>query len=132
MSSRQDFDAVLGQCASDLEKKFAEQVWTAGEQAFDLQSNDPYHTLIHKSRKSRSRADFAWPAERVAVEIQGGTWNGGRHTSGKGYESDSRKSNAALLDDWILLRFTSNMLKGDPSEALTVTLAALEKRRKNA
>lgn len=122
---------VRCKCSSDLELKYITQVWNAGEHQFTQQDNEPYATLIHKNRKSRSRADFVWPAEKVAVEIQGGTWNGGRHTSGKGYEADSRNSNAALLDDWILLRFTSNMLKGDPSEALTVTLQALKKRRGN-
>ena len=35
---------------------------------------------FHPSRKFRF--DYAWPEHRVAVEINGGAWSGGRHTRG--------------------------------------------------
>ena len=60
------------------------------------------------------RFDFAWPALKVAVEIEGGTWAGGRHTRGAGYEADAAKYNAAVLAGWRVLRFTGGMLKADP------------------
>ena len=42
------------------------------------------------------RFDFAWPEFGVLVEVQGGTFSGGRHTRGVGYESDCEKLNEAM------------------------------------
>lgn len=58
----------------------------------------------------RWRFDFAWPEHMLAVEIEGGTWSGGRHTRGKGYANDCRKYNAAVLLGWRVLRFTTEMV----------------------
>lgn len=55
--------------------------------------------------------DFAWPSKRVAVEIEGGIFSGGRHVRGKGYENDCEKYNTAEILGWKLLRFTAGMLK---------------------
>ena len=54
--------------------------------------------------------DFAFLDRRIAIEIQGGTWTGGRHTRGKGYESDCRKGNAAILQRWRILHLTTDMV----------------------
>jgi very-short-patch-repair endonuclease len=56
------------------------------------------------------RFDAAWPAFRVAVEVDGGTWTGGRHTRGDGYERDCEKLNAATLAGWRVFRFTTEMV----------------------
>lgn len=56
--------------------------------------------------KRRWRFDFGWLQFRLAVECEGGTWSGGRHVRGKGYEADLEKYNAAALLDWLVLRFT--------------------------
>lgn len=67
------------------------------------------------------RFDFLWRKSRVAVEIEGGTWSGGRHVTGAGYAEDCRKYNAAALAGFMVLRFTTDMLKdGARSEAATV------------
>lgn len=52
------------------------------------------------------RIDFAWPDRRLAVELQGGVWSGGRHTRGAGYIADDEKSNRLTEDGWRVLRFT--------------------------
>jgi len=57
------------------------------------------------------RFDYAWPERRLALEIEGGTWTGGRHVRGKGYERDCEKYNAAALASWMVLRVTTAMLK---------------------
>lgn len=60
--------------------------------------------------KRRWRADYAWPDLRVLVEIEGGTWQGGRHTRPQGYENDCEKYNAATAGGWRVFRFTSDMV----------------------
>lgn len=59
------------------------------------------------------RFDFAWPDRKLAVEIEGGTWSGGRHVRGSGFEDDCRKYNAAVRFGWRVLRYTSDMLDGE-------------------
>lgn len=61
------------------------------------------------------RLDFAWPERKVAVELEGGTWVGGRHNRGSGFEEDAVKYNAAVLRGWCILRYTTTMLKNDPA-----------------
>ena len=59
------------------------------------------------------RFDFQWPAYRVAVEIDGGTWTGQKsHASGPGIAADHEKQNAAVELGWRVLRFTSPDLRG--------------------
>jgi very-short-patch-repair endonuclease len=64
---------------------------------------------FHATR--RWRFDFAWPTQKIAVEIEGGTWSGGRHTRGSGYEKDCEKYNEAVRLGWSVLRFTGKMVK---------------------
>lgn len=56
------------------------------------------------------RFDFAWPSAYVAAEVEGGTWGRSRHTSGKGFEKDCEKYNAALCMGWRVLRYTKRMV----------------------
>ena len=65
---------------------------------------------FHPTR--RWRFDLTWEAERLAVEIEGGTWSGGgRHVRGSGFAEDCCKYNAAALLGWRVLRFTSDMVR---------------------
>jgi len=44
------------------------------------------------------RADYCWPLERLILEVEGGLWTGGRHSSGTGAIADLEKySEAAIL-----------------------------------
>ncbi len=72
--------------------------------------------LFHPTRKWR--ADFAFRnlGSRLygmgyLVEVDGGTWNGGRHTRGAGYEADCDKLNEAMLQGWRVLRVTGAHIK---------------------
>lgn len=69
--------------------------------------------------------DFAWPDEKLAVEIEGGTWSHGRHTRPRGYAADCEKYNAAARLGWVLLRFTGDMVKD--GTALHTVESALRK-----
>lgn len=76
----------------------------------------------------RWRFDFAWPLERVAVEIEGGIWTGGRHVSVKGFVSDCDKYNAAVLDGWAVLRFSSPHIHYQIVEAVETLKKLLHRR----
>lgn len=64
---------------------------------------------FHTTRKWRF--DFAWPELRLAVEVEGGVYSGGRHTRGKGFEADAEKYNEAALMGWTVIRVTPGMIK---------------------
>jgi hypothetical protein len=101
----------------------------------------------------RWRFDFAWPAFRIAFEIEGGAFGravhidrgwqrqrggavaaiapgttirvGGRHQSGKGFEGDIEKYNAAAIAGWIVLRATTRQVRdGEALAWLRVAFAA--------
>jgi len=64
---------------------------------------------FHPTRKWRF--DFAWPDCRIALEIDGATWTGGRHTRGAGFEADAEKLNEAAMLGWRVFRATRTMVK---------------------
>ena len=58
----------------------------------------------------RFRFDFAWPKLLLAVEVEGGSYVGGRHTRGAGFEQDCWKYNVALVNGWRVLRVTPKQI----------------------
>jgi len=65
--------------------------------------------LFHPVRKWRF--DMCWKNIMLAVEVEGGTWTGGRHTNPAGFEKDCQKYNNAALLGWRVMRFTSGMVR---------------------
>lgn len=61
----------------------------------------------------RWRFDFAWVAQRVGAEVDGGIHRlgGGRHQRGVGFERDIEKFNDAVLRGWRVLRFTPDHVR---------------------
>lgn len=76
---------------------------------------------FHPTR--RWQLDFAWPAYRLAVEVEGGIYRGGAHTSVTGLQRDIDKSNALVLLGWRLLRFHNLQIKS--GEAVRLIAQAL-------
>ena len=71
--------------------------------------------------------DFCWPDLKLAVEVEGGIWSGGRHTRGKGFEEDCRKYNTLQQMGCRLLRFTGDMIKsGEAINLIEQVLKAKE------
>lgn len=56
----------------------------------------------------RWRFDYAIPAKKVAVEVDGGVWTGGRHINPAGYINDMEKLNTAASMGWLVLRITTD------------------------
>lgn len=88
---------------SDLEDQLAHQMKAAG-------LPDPVRELTF-AKPRRWRFDFAFLDRLVAIEVEGGSWIGGRHTRGSGFEKDIEKSNAAQIAGWTVLRVTGAMIR---------------------
>lgn len=69
--------------------------------------------------------DFYWPSAKLAVEIQGGTWNIGGHSTGTGIARDCEKANLAVMHGYRVMHFTTQMVKN--GEALDFIEGALVK-----
>lgn len=63
---------------------------------------------FHPTR--RWRFDYAFPAQKVALEVEGGVWTRGRHTRGAGFLKDAEKYNAAAVLGWRIIRVTPRQL----------------------
>lgn len=89
---------------SDLERAF-ETIWKQlGGMELELTSEYRFHAT------RKWRFDFALPDNRIAFELEGGIWSGGRHNRARGFTDDCEKYNAATLLGWRVFRFTSIML----------------------
>lgn len=60
----------------------------------------------------RWRFDYAFPKFKVALEVEGGVWTGGRHVSPKGFLGDMEKYNTAAVMGWRVLRTVPGCLCG--------------------
>ena len=91
---------------SSLELLLGWQITDAGLPP--AQREFPFATSIGR----RWRFDFAWAEPYfIAVECMGGTWSGGRHVRGKGYENDCEKTINAILLGWIVIPVTGSMVE---------------------
>lgn len=66
------------------------------------------------------RFDFAYPKNKVAIEIEGGIWTRGAHSRGAHFNSDSEKYNRAVILGWRILRYTTNTIERIPADLLDI------------
>jgi very-short-patch-repair endonuclease len=59
----------------------------------------------------RWRCDYAWPDQRVALEVEGGIFTRGRHSRGAGMLKDMEKYNTLAVMGWRLIRCTPTGLR---------------------
>lgn len=71
---------------------------------------------FHPERKWR--LDFAFPEQRIAVEIDGGIFVRGGHNRGMQFSKDCEKHNALTMLNWSLLRYTILDLRQRPMEVI--------------
>ena len=60
--------------------------------------------------KRKYEFDFAWPSLMIAVEVEGGQWIKGGHTTGTGLQRDCEKYNLAQANGWKVFRFSTSMV----------------------
>ena len=89
--------------ASELEDVFAAQL--------DAVGLDGYVREYQAIPGRRFRFDFCWVKERLAVEIQGGTYSRGAHARPLGIKRDYEKGNLAIKYGWRVLQFDADMVK---------------------
>lgn len=80
---------------------------------------------FHSERKWRF--DYAFVAEKVAVEIEGGIFVQGRHSRGASMLSDMDKYNAAAELGWCVLRYAGQHIKSGAAIAQIERVLALRK-----
>ena len=103
-----------------------ELLWQAGAAFGGIYTDAVTEYPFAKSIGRRWRFDLAYPSRRVAVEVDGGAFVGGRHVTGTGFEADAEKLSTAASMGWRVLRFTPRMIRD--GKALTLLLAALDWR----
>ena len=91
-----------------MSKSALEDLFLFQMRAANLPQPEREH-YFHPVRKWRF--DFAWPDRKLAFEIQGGIWKGGRHVRGIGFEADCEKHAEAILLGWRVFTMTSGMVK---------------------
>lgn len=67
------------------------------------------------------RVDFAWPEQRLVVEVDGYAFHADRST----YRNDRRRGNALVLAGWRVLRFSWEDVVGSPQVVVAQVRAAL-------
>jgi very-short-patch-repair endonuclease len=70
------------------------------------------------------KADLAWIAERVLVEFDGNI-----HRERDVFVDDLRRQNGLVIEDWVILRFSSADVLGRPDEVIALIRRALRRAR---
>ena len=83
--------------------------------AFQLKAVGIPHSREYRFDPTRRwRADFLIASNMtlpLLIEVDGGSWVAGRHTTGAGFERDCEKLNAATMAGYRILRFTPAMVE---------------------
>lgn len=105
---------------SVLGKEMIPEFEFAGKDALetDLETIKRLH-----GKKRKWRFDYAIPNEKIALEVDGGVWVGGRHTTGSGFTKDVEKFNTAAALGWLVFKCTpSTKSRTEALEAIKITL----------
>jgi hypothetical protein len=102
---------------SDAEEAFAFQLRAVGI---------VFYREIQFAPPRKWRADFVFHSPSstdrhmgcLLLEVDGGTWAGGRHTTGAGFAADCAKLNEATLLGYRVLRVTPAMVEDGSALAL--------------
>jgi len=82
--------------------------------AWRVLNGPPFEREFKFSATRGWRLDFAWPAAKIAVEIEGGIHEGasrGRHMRQGGFEADALKYAECALAGYRVIRLTPSMIQ---------------------
>lgn len=81
--------------------------------AFQLKAvGIPFEREVAFAKPRLWRADFViGGSSLLLIEIDGGTWTGGRHVTGQGHAADAEKRNEAVILGYRPLTFTPDQVK---------------------
>ena len=99
---------------SELEEEFAQQLRLA---------KIPFLREVMPIPGRKFRWDFQ--IKDLLVEVQGGIWGKGGHSTGKGITRDMNKLNLATLHGFRSMQFSSNHIKD--GSALTTVISYIDK-----
>jgi very-short-patch-repair endonuclease len=89
----------------------------------------PRPVMQHKFHPSRKwRWDFCWPEEKLAVEIQGGSFVAGGHNRAPQQQKDYEKQRAAVALGWRVLPYNTIDMK-DPEAVVSEVAQILTNAR---
>jgi len=72
----------------------------------------PRRVRQHPLAGTRYRLDYAWPRNRLAVEVDGY----GPGSSRQAFQQDRERQNALVLAGWAMLRFTRADVRRRPAD----------------
>jgi hypothetical protein len=78
------------------------------------------HPVRDAAGKFLGRADLAWPARKVLVEFDGDL-----HRERGVFVNDLRRQNRLVAEGWLILRFSSADVLGQPEKVIAAIRAAL-------
>jgi len=87
--------------------------------------NGPPVKIEYRFCFRRWRFDRAYLPAKIAIELDGGTWQSGRHNREPGYSNDCEKLNYAAYEGWRVFRLTGKMLEENPFEHLSLIIKAI-------
>lgn len=102
-------------------------VWEGFEREVMFDAALPTDPPGYKPRKFR--ADFRHPATRLLVEVDGGVWTGGRHSTGTGITRDCEKTARGTLCGYRWLRFTAGQVTSGFAADTIAAYLRLEERQ---
>ncbi|WP_421180366.1 hypothetical protein [Aeromonas enteropelogenes] len=85
--------------------------------ATQLQGLPECATEVQFHPRRKWRLDYAWPGQKVALEVHGGIRSGGRHTRGDGFTNDREKMNEAALLGWLVIEATTEQIRSGQARA---------------
>ena len=105
---------------SDLEELLALHIRLAG-----LPQPEREYLFASEEYGRLWRLDFAYPAIKLGIAVQGGVWSRGRHTRGSGYTADCEKYSHAAMLGWRVIFVTADHI--DNGQAIAWVKEALAK-----
>jgi very-short-patch-repair endonuclease len=71
----------------------------------------PYEREYQFNPTRKFRLDFAVPVLKFGVEIEGGLWTKGAHSTPTGILRDMEKGNLLVMDGWSVLRYSTQQVR---------------------